>query len=105
MEEIEKESNEATRIQITYGSTEDLKKLHTSDKFISYIQEEVLSKIKYAIKNKLDKIEIFNILNMALIIELKRENFEEILKNINNTYLKVEDFEACHEISKLISKL
>ena len=105
MEEIEKESNEVTRIQISYDSPEDLKKLYSNDKFISYIQSEVLDRIKYAIENNLKKIEIFNILNIAIIIEVKKENYKKILQKINDGYLKIEDFEKCHEISQLINKL
>tara|TARA_R110000822_G_scaffold39233_4_gene107955 strand:+ start:4166 stop:4510 length:345 start_codon:yes stop_codon:yes gene_type:complete len=105
MEEIEKESNEVTRIEISYESPEDLKKLYSSEEFISYIQIEVLDKIKYALKNNLKKVEVFNIINMAIILEIKKENFKDILKKINENYLKVEDFENCHEISKLINKL
>ena len=51
------------------------------------------------------KVEVFNIINMAIILEIKKENFKDILKKINENYLKVEDFENCHEISKLINKL
>ena len=105
MEEIEKENNEVTRIQISYESPEELKKLHSSEEFISYVQSKVLDKIKYAIKNNLKKVEIFNILNMAIIIEVKKENYKKILQKINDSYLKIEDFEKCHEISKLINEL
>ena len=34
MEEIEKESNEVTRIEISYESPEDLKKLYSSEDLI-----------------------------------------------------------------------
>ena len=105
MEEIDKESNEVTRIQISYESPEELKKLYSSGDFISYIQVEVLDRIKYAIKNNLKKVEIFNILNMAIIIEVKKENFKKILQKINDGYLEVEDFEKCHEISQLINEI
>ena len=105
MEEIDKESNEVTRIQISYESPEELKKLYSSGDFISYIQVEVLDRIKYAIKNKLKKVEIFNILNMAIIIEVKKENYKKILQKINDGYLKIEDFEKCHEISQLINEI
>tara|TARA_R110001606_G_scaffold357882_1_gene509350 strand:+ start:226 stop:570 length:345 start_codon:yes stop_codon:yes gene_type:complete len=105
MEKIEKENNEVTRIQISYDSPEDLKKLYSNKEFISYIQLEVLDRIKYAIKNNLKKVEIFNILNMAIIIEVKKENYKKILQKINDGYLKIEDFEKCHEISQLINEI
>lgn len=105
MEKTEKESNEVTRIQISYSSSEELKRLYSNEEFIFYIQVEVLDRIKYAIKNNLKKVEIFNISNIAVIVEVKKENHKQILENINNSYLKVEDFEKCHEISKLINKL
>lgn len=103
--ETEEKSNEAIRIQISYSDPEELEKLHDSPEFISYIHSKVLDKIEYAINNNLKRIEVFNIINMALIIELKKENYSKILENINNSYLESEDFETCHKIQNLISKL
>lgn len=105
MEEIKDITNKAIRIEINYQNPEELIELYSSKKLISYIQFEVLCKIEYAVKNKLKRIEIFNILNMALIIELKRENFKEILQTINTPYIEAEDFETCSRIQKLINQL
>ena len=71
----------------------------------SDIGKKTLEKIKYALNNNLDKVEIFNIFNMALIIELEKTNFKDALVKMNSIYIDEEDFEKCAELQKIINKL
>ena len=97
--------NEVTKIQIGYQDPNDLLELRENLSFAKYVHEKTLEKIKYALNNNLDKVEIFNIFNMALIIELEKTNFKDALVKMNSIYIDEEDFEKCAELQKIINKL
>ena len=96
---------EVTPIEITYNSKKDLDELASSDQFKSFILKRTLEEIEFALENNLEKIEIFNIFNLSLIIELERKNFKSVLDKVMDSYVKDEDFEKCNQIKKLINKL
>lgn len=97
--------NEVTKIQIGYQDPNDLLELRENLSFTKYVHKKTLEKIKYALNNNLDKVEIFNIFNMALIIELEKINFKDALAKMNSIYIDEEDFEKCAELQKIINKL
>jgi len=96
---------EVTPIEITYNTKKDLDELASSDQFKSFILKRTLEEIEFALENNLEKIEIFNIFNLSLIIELERKNFKSVLDKVMDSYVKDEDFEKCNQIKKLIDKL
>tara|TARA_B100001094_G_C18196268_1_gene811357 strand:+ start:19748 stop:20083 length:336 start_codon:yes stop_codon:yes gene_type:complete len=96
---------EVTPIEITYNTKKDLDELASSDQFKSFILKRTLEEIEFALENNLEKIEIFNIFNLSLIIELERKNFKSVLDKVMDSYVKDEDFEKCNQIKKLINKL
>jgi len=96
---------EVTPIEITYNTKKDLDELASSDQFKSFILKRTLEEIEFALENDLEKIEIFNIFNLSLIIELERKNFKSVLNKVMDSYIKDEDFEKCNQIKKLIDKL
>ena len=96
---------EVTPIEITYNTKKDLDELASSDQFKSFILKRTLEEIEFALENDLEKIEIFNIFNLSLIIELERKNFKSVLDKVMDSYVKDEDFEKCNQIKKLIDKL
>ena len=96
---------EVTPIEITYNTKKDLDELASSDQFKSFILKRTLEEIEFALENNLEKIEIFNIFNLSLIIELERKNFKSVLNKVMDSYIKDEDFEKCNQIKKLIDKL
>ena len=53
----------------------------------------------------MEKVEIFNIFNMSLIVELKKENFKAVLERIIKPFEDDEDFETCIKIKSIIKKL
>ena len=67
--------------------------------------ENTLSSIESGIKNKSDKIELYDVINLSLIIELKRENFTKVLTTISDFYQEEEDYEMCAKIQKLKKKI
>jgi hypothetical protein len=96
---------EVTPIEITYNTKKDLDELASSDQFKSFILKRTLEEIEFALENNLEKIEIFNIFNLSLIIELERKNFKSVLDKVMDSYVKDENFEKCNQIKKLIDKL
>ena len=90
---------EVTQIEITYNTKKDL------DQFKSFILKRTLEEIEFALENDLEKIEIFNIFNLSLIIELERKNFKSVLNKVMNSYAEDEDFEKCNQIKQLIEKI
>ncbi len=101
----EDKENEVVHIEISYTSKEELNELATSEEFIEFIQEKTLEKIEYAVEHNLENVEIFNIFNMSLIVELKKENFKAVLKRIIKPFEDSEDFEKCIKIKSIINKL
>ena len=96
---------EVTPIEITYNTKKDLDELASSDQFKSFILKRTLEEIEFALENNLEKIEIFNIFNLSLIIELERKNFKSVLDKVMDSYVKDENFEKCNQIKKLADKL
>ena len=98
-------SREIPKIEISYDTRKDLQELPNNYKFVKYILENTLSSIESGIKNKSDKIELYDVINLSLIIELKRENFTKVLTTISDFYQEKEDYEMCARIQKLKKKI
>ena len=102
---LKKEKNPITVLEIIYNDGEDLKELATKEEFREFILKDSLKSINKAIKNNLDKVELFNIFNLSLTVELKRSNFKSVLNNITKYYIKDEDYEMCNNIKNLIDEI
>jgi hypothetical protein len=96
---------EVTTIEIQYYSKDELQKLSTSEDFVDFIIEDSYKTIRDAIKQKVEKVELFNILNLSLIVELERKNFKRVLNRIIKYYIRYEEYEKCTEIKKIMEKL
>tara|TARA_Y100000389_G_C17456480_1_gene518512 strand:+ start:2481 stop:2804 length:324 start_codon:yes stop_codon:yes gene_type:complete len=102
---LKKEKNPITVLEIIYNDGEDLKELATKEEFREFILKDSLKSINKAIKNNLDKVELFNIFNLSLIIELDKSNYKNVLENISKHYIEDENYEVCSSINKLIKKI
>lgn len=96
---------EVTNIELIYGSKEDLVSLASKEEFVNFVLEDSLVTIKKAIKENLEKVELFNIFNLSLIIELDRSKFKPVLERIIQHYVQIEDYDKCIEIQSLINNL
>ena len=94
-----------TNIEIVYGDKEDLVKLASKEQFVKFVLEDSLVSITRAINENLEKVELFNILNMSLIVELDKSKYKSVLQRIINYYVQDEDYDKCAEIQSLINKL
>lgn len=103
--DIEKVKKSATLIEIVYNDSSDLKKLATREEFRNFIIEDSLKTIEEAINNNLNKVELFNIFNLSLVVELEKKNFKNVLNNIIKYYIEIEDYETCNYIKELINDI
>ena len=102
---IKIEKEKITMLEILYNDGEDLKELATKEEFREFILKDSLKSINKAIKNNLDKVELFNIFNLSLIIELDKSNYKNVLEKISKHYIEDENYEMCSSINKLIKKI
>ena len=99
------QKREVTNIELVYEDREDLVRLASKEEFISFILEDSLKTITKAIEQNLEKVELFNIFNLSLIVELDKSKYKPVLERIIQRYVEVEDYDKCIEIQALINKL
>ncbi len=95
---------EATYIELVWDNKQDLIDLENNETFANFILLKSYTAIENAIEDNLDKVELFNIFNMSVIIELNKSNFNIVLNKILKYYIEIEDYEECEKIQKLINR-
>jgi hypothetical protein len=103
--DIKLEKEKVTMLEILYNDNEDLKTLATTEEFRKFILKDSFKSIKKAIEDDIDKVELFNIFNLSLIVELEKSNYKSALESITKHYIKDENYEICSSINKLIKKI
>jgi hypothetical protein len=103
--EKETKKRKITSIEISYSSKRELKELSNKEEFRGIIMRDSFRAIKDAIKNNYTTIELFNIVNLSIIIKLSSLYFPTALKRISNYFEENEEYEKCAEIKQLINKL
>jgi|TARA_R110000803_G_C11778095_1_gene296227 hypothetical protein len=104
MEKDTKVKREVANIEIAYRNKKDLKELSSSKEFQDVVMKESFKGIKEAIDKKWKKVELFNIINLSVIIEIASADFPSALKRISKYFEINEEYEECAEIKKLIKK-
>ena len=104
-EKTKTEKRKIPLMSFEYDEWEDLQHLVFDDNFISPIIRYTLEAIKYSVKNKLNKAELFIVDNLFLVVELPKSEFLNALKRILKHYEKEEDYAECVEIQNLINNL
>ena len=92
-------------IELIYDEVEDLKKLSENPNFPKHILESSVELIKEAIEGTRNKVEIFNIVNLSLIVEIKRSQYPIIIQKLIDIYVEEEDYDKCAELQILIEKI
>jgi hypothetical protein len=105
MEQDIKTKKGIINLQISYNNEEDLETIANSEDFISFALQQSLDVILQAIEENKSKIELFNIVNLSLIVEVDSTQYPSVLKKIQEHYSQLEDFDKCIEIQDVISKL
>ena len=105
MEQDIKTKKGIINLQISYNNKEDLETISNNEDFISFALQQSLDVILQAIEDKKDKVELFNIVNLSLIVEIDSTQYTPVLKKIQEHYSQLEDFDKCIEIQDVINKL
>jgi len=92
----------AIEIELTYDDVELIPNLIEEESFIQHILTETYDTISYAVENNLNKIDIFNIINLGYNVSIKRDDYIPILNNILKMYEKKEDYLECATVQNLI---
>ena len=95
MEKDNTKKREVTNIELSYRNREDIINLASKKEFVDFVLKDSLKAIDDAIENNLDKVELFNILNLSLIIKLEKSNFKSVLERIMQYYADKEDYDKC----------
>ena len=69
-----------TSIEISYSNKRELKELSNKEEFRGIIMRDSFRAIKDAIKNNYTTIELFNIINLSIIIKLSSLYFPNSIK-------------------------
>ena len=94
-----------TNIEISYSTKRELKELSNKEEFQNIIMRDSFKAIKEAIKNDKTTVELFNIVNLSVIIKLSYLYYPSALKKISNYFEEYEEYEKCAEIKQLLNKL
>lgn len=105
MEEEKTNKREVTNIELEFKDKEDIINLASKDEFVSLVMNESLDAIVEGIDGDLDTVDLFNILNISVMIKLEKSNFKPVLEKITQYYAGKEDYDKCIEIQSLIKQL
>jgi|TARA_R110001592_G_scaffold98243_4_gene280772 hypothetical protein len=94
-----------TSIEISYSSKRELKELSNKETFRGIIMKDSFKAIKDAIKNNNTTVELFNIVNLSVIIKLSSLYFPSALAKISKYFEEIEEYEKCAEIQLIINKI
>ena len=103
--ETKTKKREVTTIEIVYSEKDDLIQLASKEEFVIFILEDSLKTITKAVEENLEKVELFNIFNLSLIVELDKSKYKSVLQRIIDYYVGIEDYDKCIEIQSTINKL
>lgn len=94
-----------TSIEINYNTKRELKELSNKIVFRGIIMRDSFRAIKDAIKNNDTTVELFNIVNLSVIIKISSLYYPSALKKISKYFEETEEYEKCAEIKQLLNKL
>jgi len=101
----DKKNQEGTYIELVWEDKQDLIDLSNETVFTNFILRESYKTVKKVVNNNLPKVELFNIFNLSIIVEVKKQHYASILEKVMNIYELDEDYEECSKIKKLIKKI
>ena len=103
--EKEKIKREIPNIEIKYSNKRQLKELQNKEGFRNLVMRDSFKSIKEAIKNKWRTVELFNIVNLSVIIKISSLYYPSALKKISKYFDINEEYEKCAEIKDILSSL
>jgi len=92
----------AVEIELTYEEVGLIPNLLEEDSFKDHILTEAYDAISYAVENSLDKVDLFNIVNLGYNVSLEKKDFISSLNMILKMYERKEDYLECATVQNLI---
>jgi len=92
----------AVEIELTYDEVGLIPNLLEENSFKDHILTETYDAISYAVENSLDKIDLFNIVNLGYNVSLEKKDFISSLNMILKMYERKEDYLECATVQNLI---
>tara|TARA_R100000773_G_C4176671_1_gene88109 strand:- start:203 stop:532 length:330 start_codon:yes stop_codon:yes gene_type:complete len=92
----------AIEIELTYDNVDFIPNLIEEEGFAEHILCETYNSISYAAENNLNKIDIFNIVNLGYNVSIKKCDYIPILNKVLKMYEKKEDYLECATVKNLI---
>mgnify|MGYP003635896576 FL=1 len=93
------------KIEISYSNKRELKELSNKEGFRNIIMRDSFKSIKEALKNNWKTVELFNIVNLSVIIKISSLYYPKSLKKISKYFEKNEEYEKCAEIKDILNNL
>lgn len=103
--EKETKKRKLTEIQISYSNKRELKELSNEEEFCNIIMKDSFKAIKEAIKKNWQTVELFNIVNLSVIIKISSLYYPSALRKISKYFEENEEYEKCAEIKTILSNL
>lgn len=101
----EKQLNEVMNIVLDNSYLLDPDLLLENEDFKSKLYDITFKAIKENINSLPKNLIIFNLVDLGLEISLSKQNCNIFLQNMLDSYIRLEDFNKCKEISSYINKL
>ena len=105
MSVVKKKEYSPTNLEIFFLDKKELEEMTSSKQFHEFVKEETYYALKYAIKNKLEYINIFRLYNLGYVVKIEKSEYKKALKSIIPLFEKNEDYVECSNITNLIKKL
>ena len=105
MSVVNKKERKPTNLELFFLDKQELEEMTASPQFHEFVKEEAFTAIKYAIKNKLEFIDVFKLWNLGYVVKIDKKEYKKVLKSILSLFEEKEDYDVCSQITKLINKL
>ena len=105
MSVVNKKERKPTNLEIFFLDKKELEEMTSSPQFHDFVKEETYNAVKYAIKNKLDFVDIFKLWNLGYVVKIEKSEYKKALNSTISLFEKKEDYTSCSQITKLINKL
>ena len=102
---VDKKERKPTNLEIFFMDKKELEEMTSSTQFQDFVKEETYNAITYAIKNKLEHIDVFKLWNLGYIVKIEKSEYKKALKSVIPLFEKNEDYVECSNITNLIKKL
>lgn len=100
-----KQIHKPLALEIAFNQKEDLLELVDNKSYRTLIIEEAYKAIKDNIDSKPEKLQLFEIINLNIIISIDFKNFDKCLYSALKHFESIEDYDTCSTVKELLKQL